>query len=89
MGAVYEFAFRPLIGDADVGAGGPCDDRPHRVEVYAAEADPGSPAAAWRSFSLCPEHEEQLRRYDGRVRAQGRPSRFRGGPAPGGGDHAR
>ncbi len=77
MGSAYDFAFRPLVGDADAGAGGTCDDRPHRVELYSAGADPGSPTAEWRSFSLCPEHEDQLRRYDARLPPKGVPSRFR------------
>lgn len=81
MGAAYDFAYRPRIGDADLGTGGPCDERPHRVELYAADAVPGSPNASYRSFSLCPEHEAQLRRHDARL---GGGSRFRGagaGPA--------
>jgi hypothetical protein len=77
MGRAYDFAFRPVIGDADTGAGGPCDDRPHRGELYAAAADPAAPSAAWQSFSLCPEHETQLRSYDARLVARGLPSRFR------------
>lgn len=89
MGAVYEFAFRPLVGESDVGAGGPCDDRPRPVEVFSASADPHSPEAAWRSFSLCPEHESQLRRYDERVQRSGLASRFRGPSRPASGTHAR
>jgi|GEM_PF-512589 len=77
MGAAYDFALRPIVGDPDVGSGGPCDDRPHPVEMWAASADPVSPAAAWRSFSLCPEHEEQLRRHDARLASKGTRSRFR------------
>ncbi|HTW40226.1 MAG TPA: hypothetical protein VMF04_05155 [Thermoplasmata archaeon] len=77
MGKAYEFAFRAHIGDADPGAGGPCDDRPRRVDLYAADADARSPSAAWRSFSLCPEHEGQLRTYDDRLRPKGIASRFR------------
>jgi hypothetical protein len=77
MGAVYDFSFRPLLGEPENGTGGPCDDRPHRVEVFSAAADPATPAAAWRSFSLCPEHESQLRRADDRLRALGRAARFR------------
>ena len=81
MGKAYDFAFRPVLGDPEVGSGGPCDDRPHPVELLAADADPRSPSAVWRRFSLCPEHEDQLRRHDRRV-AGG--SRFRApGPAPG------
>jgi hypothetical protein len=82
MGKAYDFAFRPHIGDADTGAGGACDDRPHRVELYAATTEPTSDAAAWQSFSLCPEHEDQLRKYDDRLRPQGIPSRFRTPRAP-------
>jgi hypothetical protein len=77
MGKAYDFAFRPVVGDADTGAGGPCDDHPHRVDLFAAGADAASAAAAWQGFSLCPEHESQLRRYDGRVVARGMASRFR------------
>ncbi len=67
MGAAYDFAFRPVLGDPDVGSGGPCDDRPHRVELLAASARRTDPSAAWRAFSLCPEHELQLRRLEPRV----------------------
>jgi hypothetical protein len=77
MGKAYDFAYRPTLGDADTGAGGPCDDRPRRVEMYGATADPHSTAAEWRSFSLCPEHESQLRMYDGRLGPRGVSSRFR------------
>lgn len=80
MGKAYDFAFRPVLGEPDVGDGGPCDDRPHPVDLVSAQSDPRSPAAAWRTFSLCPEHETQLRRYDRRVAAG---SRFRSGsPVP-------
>ncbi|HXW67670.1 MAG TPA: hypothetical protein VEL82_07345 [Thermoplasmata archaeon] len=82
MGAAYDFAFRPRVGDADTGAGGPCDDRPHRVELFAATAEPGATDAAWRAFSLCPEHEAQLRVYDGRLVARGSASRFRAASPP-------
>jgi len=79
MGRAYDFAFRPVLGEPDLGSGGPCDDRPHAVELYAATADPRSASAPWRSFSLCPEHEDQLRRHDARVPTG---SRFRSpGPA--------
>lgn len=82
MGAAYDFAYRPAIGEADLGTGGPCDDRPHRVELYAADALPGAPSAPWRAFSLCPEHEAQLRRHDARLPSG---SRFRpSAPAAGG-----
>ncbi len=81
MGAAYDFAYRPTIGEPALGTGGPCDDRPHRVELYAAGATSSDPNAAWRAFSLCPEHEEQLRRHDSRV---GEGPRFRS-PASGAG----
>jgi len=88
MGKAYDFAFRPIVGDADTGAGGPCDDHPHRVELFSAGSIPASDGAAWQGFSLCPEHEAQLRTYDARVVARGLASRFRAAPAvrvPGGG----
>lgn len=77
MGKAYDFSFRSRVGDADPGSGGPCDDRPHRVELYSATTDPASSSAEWRVFSLCPEHEEQLRQYDARLRALGLSTRFR------------
>jgi hypothetical protein len=76
MGAAYDFAFRPVLGEPDLGSGGPCDDRPHPVDLVGARADPGSPAAPRRSFSLCPEHEAQLRSHDARLVRGGAPSRF-------------
>jgi hypothetical protein len=76
MGGAYDFAFRPVLGDPELGSGGPCDDRPHPVDLCAANADPRSAAATWRSFSLCPEHEAQLRRHDLKVPGG---SRFRAG----------
>jgi hypothetical protein len=76
MGAAYDFALRPVVGEPDVGSGGPCDDRPHAVEMFAATADPSVTGAPRRSFSLCPEHETQLRRHDARLTARGIPSRF-------------
>ncbi len=79
MGAAYDFAYRPVLGDPAPGSGGPCDDRPHAVELLPARAAVTS--GAWRKFSLCPEHEDQLRRLDPRV-PDG--PRFRGGPPPGG-----
>jgi len=85
MGKAYDFAFRPVLGDADVGSGGPCDDHPHPVDLVSAHEDPRSAAAGWRTFSLCPEHETQLRRHDARMPGG---SRFRtapGRPAPPGG----
>jgi hypothetical protein len=83
MGAAYDYAFRPVVGDAEPGLGGPCDDRPHRVELFSATTDPRSPSAEWQPFVLCPDHEAQLRRCDERLRATGRESRFRRVP-PGG-----
>ena len=61
MGAAYDFGFRPVVGDPVPGSGGPCDDRPHRVTLFAALTDVVSPSAEWRTFSLCPVHELQLR----------------------------
>jgi len=78
LGRAYDFAFRPITGDADARMGGACDERPSRFELYAALADPASPAADWQRFSLCAEHLQQLRVYDGKIQATGRPSRFRG-----------
>ena len=77
MGAAYDFGFRPLVGDSAPGSGGPCDDRPRPVDLFSARSDVRSAAAEWRTFSLCPEHEDQLRQHDARLRATGRPSRFR------------
>jgi len=82
MGKAYDYSFRSYIGDADPGAGGTCDDRPHRVELYGATADASSASADWRAFSLCPEHEDQLRRYDDRLRPMGVSSRFRSSERP-------
>ncbi len=86
MGRAYDFAFRPILGEPEVGSGGPCDDRPRPVELLAANAEAGAPTALWQRFSLCPEHEAQLRRFDQRMP---RGSRFRphatvpsGGPRP-------
>jgi len=78
MGRAYDFAFRPALGDPPVGMGGPCDDRPARIDLLAADADKSSPAAVFRSFFVCPEHVTQLRRMDGQM-PQG--SRFRSDPA--------
>lgn len=82
MGAAYDYAFRPALGDPGDEAGGGCDDRPHRVELYSSEADPVNAAAAWRGFELCPEHESQLATFDARFQRLGRPSRFRSRPTP-------
>ena len=89
MGAAYDFGFRPVVGDPTPGAGGPCDDRPHRVELFGALTDVHSPSAEWRSFSLCPEHELQLRQFDARLQAEGRPSRFRPGDRSGAPGHVK
>ncbi len=77
MGKAYDFAYRSFLGDPEAGSGGPCDDRPHRVEMYSATADPAAAAPEWRAFELCPEHESQLRRFDHRLRSQGASTRFR------------
>ncbi len=82
LGRAYDFAFRPITGDADPGTGGGCDEPPTRFELYAALADPASPGADSQRFSLCAEHLQQLRGYDAKIRATGRPSRFRGPPSP-------
>jgi hypothetical protein len=79
MGKAYDFGYRSRVGDPGTGAGGPCDDYPRRVDLYAATADPTSRDAEWRSFSLCPEHENQLRQYDARLISEGVPTRFRPG----------
>ncbi len=77
MGAAYDYAFRPVLGDPLLGSGGPCDDRPHRVEMLGAGSEPGR-SEGWRSYDLCPEHEDQLRKEDARLRQRGSSSRFRG-----------
>ncbi len=82
MGKAYDFSFRTFLGDPDPGTGGACDDRPHRVEMFSATAEPDAPGAEWRVFSLCPEHEDQLRRFDERLRAQGVATRFRSSERP-------
>lgn len=82
MGKAYDYSFRSYLGDSDTGAGGPCDDHPHRAELYSATTDSSSSTAEWRIFSLCPEHEEQLRRSDARLRLLRVPTRFRSPPAP-------
>ncbi|HYA11118.1 MAG TPA: hypothetical protein VEH10_05570 [Thermoplasmata archaeon] len=78
MGKAYDFAFRPVLGEPELGSGGPCDDRPHPVDLIAAGSGPALPSSPWRTFSLCPEHEAQLRRHDARVPGG---SRFRDGGA--------
>ena len=82
MGKAYDFSYRTYLGDPDAGFGGTCDDRPHRVEMYAATAQPDAPGAEWRAFSLCPEHEDQLLRFDERLKAQGIATRFRSSERP-------
>jgi hypothetical protein len=77
MGRAYDFAYRPTVGDPVPGDGGGCDDRPHRIELYAAEADRTKVDATWLAFEVCPEHEAQLRRYDERLAERGLPPRFR------------
>jgi len=77
MGKAYDFGYRSRVGEPETGTGGPCDDYPRRIDLYAATADPTSGDAEWRSFSLCPEHESQLRQYDARLVSQGVPTRFR------------
>jgi hypothetical protein len=77
MGRAYEYAYRPILGEAEETVGGGCDDRPHRVELFAADADAKAPSAGWRSFALCPEHEDQLAGFDLRLAERGTPSRFR------------
>jgi len=81
MGRAYDFAFRPTFGEPSAEDGGGCDDRPRRVELFAASADPSSKSADWQGFSVCPEHETQLRRYDERLRERGGAPRFRSGPS--------
>jgi len=81
MGAAYDFAYRPTIGDPEVEDGGGCDDRPGRIELYAAGADRSRADASWRPFSVCPEHATQLQRYDHRLQERGIPPRFRSVPA--------
>jgi len=77
MGRAYDFAFRPVVGDAASEDGGPCDDRPHRIELFSARSSRDAPDAVWQAFSVCPEHESQLRRYDDQLSRSGVPSRFR------------
>jgi hypothetical protein len=80
MGRAYDFAFRPIVGDPETEDGGGCDDRPRPVELYSAEADRTRADATWQAFSVCPEHETQLRRYDERLRLRGASPRFRSAP---------
>ncbi|MGP8071812.1 MAG: hypothetical protein ACLPZM_01605 [Thermoplasmata archaeon] len=82
LGRAYDYAFRPVIGEPDPASGGGCDERPHRVELFSATADPRAAPDEWRSFELCAEHEGQLRQYDTRRAAVGTPSRFRPSTPP-------
>jgi hypothetical protein len=82
MGRAYDYAFRPIVGEPDPGSGGGCDERPHRVELWAATAAPAPSAVDWAPFGLCGEHESQLRGYDARVRQRGLLSRFRASAGP-------
>lgn len=83
MGRAYDYAYRPVLGEPSPEDGGGCDDRPHRVELYAVHADRSAADAAWQAFSVCPEHEAQLRRYDDRLHVQHLDPRFRSaGPGP-------
>lgn len=82
MGKAYDYSFRPLVGEPDVGAGGGCDERPHRVEMFSAGAAGRVDSVEWRPFGLCTEHETQLRSYDARLVALGTPSRFRPTASP-------
>ncbi len=80
MGAAYDYAFRPVVGAPDPTMGGPCDDRPRAVRLI---ADPAhAPPGGGRQFSLCPEHEGQLRTVDGRLTLGGTPSRFASAALP-------
>lgn len=77
MGNAYDFAYRPTVGEPEASDGGGCDDRPHRIELYGAGVDRTRQDGVWRAFSVCPEHESQLRRYDERLASTGTPPRFR------------
>ena len=76
MGRAYDLAFRPTLGAPEETDGGGCDDRPHSVGLYAANEDRTQARARPHDFSLCPEHETQLRRYDAKLVAQGLAPRF-------------
>ncbi|HTS32838.1 MAG TPA: hypothetical protein VMI55_02730 [Thermoplasmata archaeon] len=80
LGIAFDYSFRASVGDPDPGLGGGCDTRPHRVELYSVSADPRTAPDEWRAFSLCEEHEGQLRGIDTRLTGSGRASRFR--PVP-------
>jgi len=92
MGRAYDFAYRAVVGDPSPEDGGGCDDRPQRVELCRSGADPQAPDADWQVFSVCPEHEGQLRRYDELLRQRGIAPRFRADteePPTGGADDKR
>ncbi len=74
MGAAYDYAFRPALGPPEPGYGGPCDDRPHPVELLG-PSDAGRERIR-RTFALCPEHEDQLRRIDAHAAGPQTESRF-------------
>jgi len=82
MGLAYDYAYRPIVGDPAAEDGGGCDDRPHRLELFAADADPARASADWRAFSVCPEHESQLRHYDTVLLERGVAPRFRASAGP-------
>ncbi len=81
MGAAYDFAFRPVLGPPEPGFGGPCDDRPHAVKLYGT-SEPGAERTP-RTFALCPEHEDQLRRMDAKAAGPTEGSRFPPPSSPG------
>ena len=82
MGRAYDYAYRPIVGEPAAEDGGGCDDRPHRLELFAATSDPAVPAADWRAFAVCPEHEAQLRHYDVVLLGRGVAPRFRASVRP-------
>lgn len=86
MGRGYDYAYRAVLGEPSAEDGGGCDDRPHRVELYAAGADRTRVDAPWQAFAICPEHEAQLRRYDDRLRERRIEPRFRTRPTDPGPD---
>jgi hypothetical protein len=77
LGAAYDFAYRPVLGAPDVDAAGGCDDRPAKVALYAATADPFDRQPVWSTFGVCAGHVGELRRYDAEFVKRGRGSRFR------------
>ncbi len=77
MGIAYDYAYREPLGPPTPDLGGGCDDRPGRVELWAARPSPTDPSAAWRPFQICPEHAAQLAGVDRRLESRGVTSRFR------------